>query len=78
MEDAIWRACNDELRDFSEAEQDYIRTHDDFREELLRWYECTLSDGAWTEANCTFLRSFYFNNLQVGTEAVSEPLKYDF
>jgi len=52
---AIWESCNHEPRDFSLEEQQLIRSDSSLRDELLAWFETTLSDGYWSCANIEFL-----------------------
>ena len=59
IEDEIYRACDEYPRDFTLREMDYIRSHSDVRDTLIKWFEMSLSDGCWTQQQVKFMRSFY-------------------
>jgi len=78
LENKIYAACNCPLsrRNFTESEILYILNNESFRENLLSWFESTLSDGCWTEQAVRFMRSFYppIATLPEGDEQRLNPL----
>ncbi len=60
IEAEIWVACVDGIRDWSEAEKEWIRNHD-IELALINWWECNASEGCWTEANDKFMAEIFKN-----------------
>jgi hypothetical protein len=60
LESQIFSACGCpiERRDFTNEEIRYILMHHSLQDDLLFWFESTLSDGCWTEEAVRFMRSF--------------------
>lgn len=56
LEDEIYAACDENPRDFSEEEKDYIREQSDVQKVLLDWFRNDLSVDCWTENNREFMQ----------------------
>ncbi len=66
LKSSIRIACGTEPRDFTEEEKNYITSSielcgntSSFIEDLRAWYESTLSDECWTEANMAFFDNIF-------------------
>lgn len=59
IEDEIYQACDEQPRNFTNEEMDYIRFHSEVRDLLLCWFEMSLSDGCWTQQQVKFIQFFY-------------------
>ena len=55
-EQQILSACQDRIRNFSDAEKSYILQHQSLIKSLISWYQSQLSDGCWTAGNLLFIR----------------------
>jgi len=56
IEQQIFSACQNRIRNFSEAEKAYIVQHQNLINRLISWYQNHLSDGCWTAGNLIFIR----------------------
>jgi hypothetical protein len=57
IEDAIFAACDEYPRDFTQEEMDYIYINDSIKRVLLSWFENELSHDCWTPQQRTFMQS---------------------
>lgn len=58
LEDEIYSTCDENHRDFTQEEVDYINSREDVRKILLDWFENDISVNCWTQKNQEFMKSF--------------------
>jgi hypothetical protein len=58
LEDEIYGACDENPRDFTQEEVNYINSWEDIQKILLDWFEHDLSVNCWTQKNREFMKSF--------------------
>lgn len=58
LEDEIYGACDENPRDFTQEEINYIKEQEDVQRILLDWFRNDLSVDCWTENNRAFMQSF--------------------
>jgi hypothetical protein len=57
IDDAIYAACDEYPRDFTQAEMNYICANDTIKRVLLSWFNNELSHNCWTPQQRTFMQS---------------------
>ena len=58
IEKFIWDAVTDNPRLFTSHERQYLEANKRFRDEILFWYESSISDGSWSSENVKLMQEF--------------------
>ncbi len=73
IERFIWDAVTDHPRLFTSYEKEYLKGSQQFRSEILQWYQSSLSDGCWSSEENVQLMQEFQREAAVG-EVLSEAI----
>ncbi len=77
IEKAIHIATTQEPRDFTEEEKQYLLNNENYRKDMLFWFESNNSDGCWTKATVEFMNKLYTFKVENRVESKREIMNLE-